>query len=530
MNPKSENNRSGLLKTKTLCLLAVLMANIITMPAFAQKSKSGPGNIRNEHALRNYLDQKNTLYEKLIITLGEEYWKYYANEASFELTKPKNDLALFFRDPEFNQLIMHWFGKLPAIKDTILSKEIFMWHNLLVASEITMDEGVRSLQTQIEDSVTQRMSSGDRSGWEAIDALTIRLLKLRNELSRKIGYRNFGDAALELSFMDTVAFFRYVRIIDSMTYEPYRKLVEEYKIQNNKQEFTLRDYYRLYMKYLQAAEITRVPSDSNRYFTIQTLAGIGIDYSKLPITTYIDKPLPPPAGGQGIAVRIPDDFRIVVIPDLPFSYRMHEVGHGLQAMFTSIKSPVLKGYEWLLGGLSPTFGEGMADVLREFVNNPEWLVHFRKVNPDSLKKWSETGKKYFPAYIRSFMVQFLTELEIYKNPNQDLSALENRINQTYLLVEKPVKRAAPLTDMMIISYPVYQHNYLFSEIIAWQVHDVLQKKFGDRYPFNFQTGEYLKEKLYRDGEYYFWQQRLKNATGKPLDVSGYMKVKMGITD
>jgi hypothetical protein len=496
-------------------------------PVLAGSPKSLGSATGDEKALRSYLDQKNAQYEKLIVSLGEQYWKYYANEPGYELKGPKNAVAMFFHDPSFTMSVNGWYRERQSIKDTLLAREIVVWHNLVVACGITLNEEVRTLQTRIEDSVTARMASGKKDDWDAIDSLTRRLMTLRNEYSVKAGFRDFGDASLDLSFMGAENFYRYVALIDSMTREPYRRLVEEYKSNNQGAEFTRRGFFRLFMQYLLATENDGVPADSNRYFMVRTLEGIGIDFSKLPITTFVEKPLPPPVGGQGIAVRIPDDFRIVVIPELPFSSRMHEVGHGLHAMYTEIKPSVLKGYEWLLGGLSPTFGEGMADVMRRFISNPEWMNRVKKIPADSVALWSERAKKYFPVYMRSFLAQFMVEMELYRDPGQDLSELQNRLYRKYLLIEKPFIRTEPLTDNMIISYPVYMHNYLFSEIIAWQVHDALQKRFGKDYPFNPATGDFLKEKLYRDGEYYPWQEKLKHATGRSLDVTGYLKAKMG---
>ncbi|MEI6456815.1 MAG: hypothetical protein WCO93_11055 [bacterium] len=517
-------------KLSPISIFLFLFSTSFFLSSQAQKGTITGTGVKDEKSLRAYLDQKNSLYEKLIVRLGEEYWKYYANEPGYELKGPKNDVALFFQDPDFTGVINHWYNERQSIKDTMLAREIFVWHNLVVACGITLNEEVRTLQTRIEDSVTARMTSGIKDRWESIDSLTMKLIRLRNGYSLKAGFRDFGDASLDLSFMNAGNFYRYVAIIDSMTLEPYRKLVEEYKKQKNTEEFTRRGFYSLFMKYLLATENDQVPADSNRYFMIRTLAGIGIDFSKLPITTFIDKPLPPPVGGQGIAVRIPDDFRIVVIPELPFSSRMHEIGHGLHAMFTTVEPSVLKGYEWLLGGLTPAYGEGMADVMRRFVSNPEWMMVCKKISADSIKIWSEQAKKYFPVYMRSFLAQFMVEMELYKDPGQNLEGLENKLYKKYLLIDKPFKRMGPLTDNMIISYPVYMHNYMFAEIIAWQVHNALAKKFGRDYPFKSATGEYLKEKLYRDGEYYYWQEKLKHATGRTLDVTGFLKAKMGMAE
>jgi len=495
---------------------------------FSQNNKNteNTGSILNEKELLQYLDQKEKAYESLMVTLGLNYWNYYAREGTYELKPIKALVAEFFSDPQFSSVLSEWGRKLPMVRDSLLKQRIFLWNNLHKASTITLNPEVMNLQSRIEDSISAMLAANIFTASPSLEKLTLSLIKLRNERACKLGYANFADASLDLSLMDTSFYYHSCRLIVSMTDSIYMELIKEYKEQKKINEYGLRDYFGLYQKYAASSYEAAITGDSSLFYIQKSLANIGIDYSSLPMKMFIEKELPPPVGGQGIAVRIPDDFRIVVVPNLPFSSRMHEMGHGLHGMLNTINAPVLKGYEWLLGGVTPIFSEGMAEVMAEFTRNPEWLEKYKHINPDSLKKNALANAKYFTAYVRYFLAQSMMELEIYKNPDQDLSALYNKVMMKYLLIEKPVKRPFQLTDNMIVSYPVYQHNYLFGEIVAWQVHRALRNKFGNNFVFHPQTGSFLKEKLYSDGEYYPWQQRMKRATGKELDVAGYVKNKL----
>jgi hypothetical protein len=117
----------------------------------------------------------------------------------------------------------------------------------------------------------------------------------------------------------------------------------------------------------------------------------------------------------------------------------------------------------------------------------------------------------------------MLEIEVYNKPDQDLVQLKYKLARKYLQIEKQSTRPLRLADNMFVSYPVYKQNYLFADIIAWQVHDFLKHKFGENYIFSPDLGQYLMEYLFEDGEYYNWQQRLIRATGKELDVTSYMK-------
>jgi Zn-dependent M32 family carboxypeptidase len=76
---------------------------------------------------------------------------------------------------------------------------------------------------------------------------------------------------------------------------------------------------------------------------------------------------------------------------------------------------------------------------------------------------------------------------------------------------------------MFVDYPCYMHNYLIAGIIGWQVHDTLKQKFGEGYAFNNNVGQFLIDNLYKNGMLNDWRGILKGATGKTLDVDGYLK-------
>ncbi len=80
-----------------------------------------------------------------------------------------------------------------------------------------------------------------------------------------------------------------------------------------------------------------------------------------------------------------------------------------------------------------------------------------------------------------------------------------------------------MASLIYVSYPIYIQNYVLADIISWQVHKTLEKKFGKDYPFNQDVSGFLKKNLWESGELYPWQTRLKKATGRILDVEGYLK-------
>ena len=59
-------------------------------------------------------------------------------------------------------------------------------------------------------------------------------------------------------------------------------------------------------------------------------------------------------------------------------------------------------------------------------------------------------------------------------------------------------------------------------IVNWQVHDYLKQKFGEDYVFNAEVSSWLKQNLSAMGHGIHWLDRLEKATGKRLDIEGWL--------
>lgn len=503
-------------------LKVIILLIVLLFPGFSS-SNYCQVNFTDVSNFHRYLDKKEQLYEKLICSLGKAYWNYYSNEGVPDLRETKQVLSDFFNDKEFTSSILKLSEQKSIVQDSMLKRRIEVWQKIIKAAAINFNSGIMKLQNEIEDRLVQMMNKSSKEEAEELERLTLKLIKMRNDKARESGYRNYAYTVLDLSEVDTVWFFNTIKILEEQTYHPYKNLVAEAKNLFATNEFSMQEFFILYSKYEQREELPAIKPDSMISIMRHSLKDIGIEYDELPITKFIDKELPPPAGGNAIEINIPKDIRIIVVPDLSFNGRMHELGHALQWIFTKNTNPVLKGYEWLLGASSPMFAEGMAEVESFFLKNPSWLEKYYKINKDSSNQQLNHAIKYLPAFIRFHLYNSMLEIEIYNNPDQDLVQLKHKLARKYLQIEKQSTRPLRLADNMFVSYPVYKQNYLFADIIAWQVHDFLKNKFGENYIFSPNLGQYLVEYLYEDGEYYNWQQRLIRATGKELDVTGYMK-------
>jgi hypothetical protein len=169
----------------------------------------------------------------------------------------------------------------------------------------------------------------------------------------------------------------------------------------------------------------------------------------------------------------------------------------------------------------------MADVGAKFVQNEEWKKKYAGATDEDLKTRNELLHTYEPTIMRQQLLGAIIELEMYKNPEQDLKALAKTIAKKILLLNKPMDPDF-LSGMyyVFVNYPLYLQNYLIGDAIGWQVHQTLESKFGKDYFLKGEVIGFLKKNLYEDGELYSWQVRLKRATGKELDVEAFLKERI----
>jgi len=471
--------------------------------------------------LVEFMDKKEVIYEDISIQMGTAYWNLYSDEAVADLDTPKQRYVELFTNDTLNDLIDEWYKKRYTLKDPVTKRRVEIWHNILTAAKVNYAEDNLKLQSELEFWLAEDDSIAGKPSQAEMKTMIIMLMQLRNEKARGLGYDNYGDLILDVTEIGSEWLQNFTETIAERTLEPYEKLIDEIKTAENKTEIDYADARSLMMKYYTNSITPDATGDSLRAVMKMITGNIGINYDDLPVR-FVENEMPPGVGGQGIAVQIPNDFRIALLPGSGLDTWMHELGHGLQAMHTAIESPILKEYEWSLGSGCGGYAEGMAEVSAKFARNQEWVQRLTTMSEAEIQEKIAATNAYLPAYFRIFLPTIIFEVEFYKNLDQDPDELRRQLTQEYLLLDSPPERVRPIVDMIYVSYPLYIQNYMIAEVLSWQVHAALEEKFGKEYVFNPAVGAFLKEHFYKNGELDPWQTRLKNATGKELDLDGYL--------
>jgi len=475
-----------------------------------------------ETGLKEYLDQQEEIFEQISVAMGTGYWNLYTGDSQADLKGPKQQFAVLFSNEDLISTLDTWYEKRDAIKDTVLKRRVELWYNTLIGAKVNLDEEILELTYQLENWLSESGLPESRPSPEELETMALKLMKLRNVKAKELGFSNYGEMVLEITGLGLEWFNSFVTTIDSATLKPYQNLISKIKAEQNKTDIELSDMRKLAFQYNIIRKGPEIDREKMPQLMKETVENIGIEFDTLPIQ-FEEREMPPGIGGQGFALHIPTDFRAVVTPGLSLGSRLHELGHGLQWMFTATEYPILKGYEWCLGNASATFAEGMAQTIAMLMENPEWIKKYTHLTEKELLDQKMQIEVTVPVFFRFLMTMFMFEVEFYKDLEQNPDDLIKTLNKKYLLIEEPLKQSKKLADMILVSYPLYIHNYLIADIISWQVHETLEDKFGKDYVFNKDVGEFLKKNLWETGELFPWQIRLRRATGKELDVKGYLE-------
>jgi len=484
----------------------------------------------NKNELITYLNELGSEYEKICIEMGEANWNVYSKEGEADQNAPKLKYSELLLNPDHLKIINTWIKKIDKNESPRLYRRLKVWKNVLTAAKVDMDPQIFRLENELESAITDYTHNIDgenvshlylrqfvsrkyknpldrekkiiecyKTMQEELEPKVLKLMRLRNNKSLKAGFKNYGELCLYMMGLiseDEKWFYNLIEKIDNKTLKPYENLIK-----NGLKRLNLAEVNESNIKLIVNSQINNLPrhrgyNPANAFdIAKQTILNIGFDLNNLPIRI-VEKDIP--YAGLGLAIKIPSDHRILVLPDRGnVGLYLHEIGHGLQAVHTQRTEPIFKGYEWCLGANTPCYQEGMANVAARFSNNDKWQIKYNHKSPERLKKEEENRKIIAPFLIRSQINNFMFELKLYENLDKDPQITAKELFEKWMLVKPDSDiRKYWATDIFPVAYPCYRQNYFISDIISWQVHKHLQKKYGETYIYNNNVSTWLKENLY----------------------------------
>ncbi|MGQ9780498.1 MAG: M2 family metallopeptidase [Bacillota bacterium] len=199
---------------------------------------------------------------------------------------------------------------------------------------------------------------------------------------------------------------------------------------------------------------------------------------------------------------------------------LHELGHAVYAKYHDPALP------FLLREAAHTFTtEAVAMMFERLTKSADWLHRQLGVAREEAAAAAGALRKHLRLaaliFIRWGLVMVYFEREMYRDPEQDLNRLWWELVRELQLITPPEGRDAPdyASKIHLGTAPVYYHNYLLGTLAASQIWAALRAigcsegLVGDR-----AAGDFLRERIFKVGARFHWNEMLRRATGKRLSA------------
>jgi peptidyl-dipeptidase A len=370
-----------------------------------------------------------------------------------------------------------------------------------------------------------------------------KLVRLRNESARRLGYENYYVMSLVLSEQSEDQLLRIFEELDVLTREPFVQLKAEldgelasrYGIEPE----DIRPWH-YHDPFFQEAPVTG-ELDLDRYYkgvdpveVARTFyASIGMDVDDIlsasdlyeregknphAFCTDIDR-----EGDIRILANMKDDnYWMETI--------LHELGHGVYDKYVDRSLPyLLRMYPHLC------LTEASAMYFGRLSQDPVWMQHALGLEKKDVEELTVAVRKSLRMkqliFARWCQTMFHFERALYRDPDQDLNALWWDIVERYQFITRPEGRDEPdwASKIHIVISPVYYHNYMLGELVASQLqHHVVTKVLngsGDHADIygKSEVGVFFVEQYYGPGNTKDWLSHIQRVTGEPLTARHFAR-------
>ena len=365
----------------------------------------------------------------------------------------------------------------------------------------------------------------------------IRLVKLRNQVAKNLGFENYHTMSLTIGEQDVDELDKIFAELYELTNEPFAALkaeLDEKLAANCGIEVSQLMPWHYHDPFFQETPMV-YDLDLDVYYKDKDIkelaagfyAGIGLDVESVLAKSdlYEREGKNPHAFCTDIDRE--GDVRILCNIKNNESWMettLHELGHAVYDKYHDPEVP------YLLREPAHAFTtEAIAMFFGRLSRNPAWMQQMLNLSDRQRQEIEKVSDKYMQLkqliFARWAMVMYQFEKQLYANPDQDLNSLWWRLVEKYQLVRKPEGRNTPdwAAKIHFAVAPCYYHNYMLGELLASQLHNhiVYQIMLRDSdenvgYVGHRKTGLFLTKEVFNVGSVYHWNEMIERATGEPL--------------
>ncbi len=461
------------------------------------------------------------------------------------------------------------------VKDRLLARQLTVLHNAYLANQIEPEllKQIVELGTQIEknfstfrgsidgrkvtdNEIKQILKDETDSGkrqqvWlaskqvgEAVAGDIVRLVRLRNQAARKLGFDNYHTMALATGEQDVKELDKIFAELYELTNEPFRK------VKADLDRILARTYgvapeklmpWHYHDPFFQETPMV-YDLDLDVYYEGKNIEKLAAEFYKgigLPVEAILahsDLYEKKGKNPHAFCTHIDREGDVRILCNIKsnetwMETTLHELGHGVYDKYLNYDAPYL-----LRSPAHPFTTEAIAMFFGRLSRNPAWMQQMLGLTDAQRAEIAKVSGKYMQLkqliFARWDMVMYTFEKELYANPDQDLNKLWWDLVEKYQLVNRPPDRTSPdwAAKIHFAVAPCYYHNYMLGELLASQLHHelttkVLKVKKGRdvSYVGQEKAGRFLREKVFEAGDLYNWNEMIDRATGEPLTAKYFVE-------
>ncbi|MDB4893766.1 MAG: hypothetical protein JWN15_28, partial [Firmicutes bacterium] len=411
-------------------------------------------------------------------------------------------------------------------------EQIFSNFRGTIDGEPVSENDVREVLVKSTDSEVRRKAwqASKQIGAEVSQKL-IELVKLRNSAARHLGFRNFYAMQLELSEIKHEDMFTLLDELKRLTDEPFARMKAQLDAEQARRfgiaPEAVRPWHYADPFFQEVPTSESVAIDP--FFADKSIADLSVrfyDTVGMDVRDIIARSDLYERAGKNQHAFCTDidregDIRVLcnIHPDGYWMATMlHELGHAVYDKYVDRELP------WLLrqpAHINST--EAIAMYFGRLTRDAHWLTAIAGVEASQAKRLAGAlqaeQSRAMLIFVRWVLVMVNFESRLYDNPDQDLNQLWWSLVQELQLITPPPELSGHewATKIHIATVPVYYHNYLIGEVTASHLQAHIARETGtEAVAGNEAVGRWLRERFFKSGALYKWNQLVEHATGESL--------------
>jgi peptidyl-dipeptidase A len=426
---------------------------------------------------------------------------------------------------------------------TEIEKNFSTFRGTIDGRKITDNEIKQILKSETDSTKRQQAWLAGKQVGEAVAGDIVRLVKLRNQAARKLGFNNYHTMALATGEQDVKELDKVFAELYELTNEPFRKVKADLDRLLARQSGVAPEKlmpWHYHDPFFQETPMV-YDLDLDVYYQGKNIEQLAAEFYKglgLPVEAILAKSDLYEREGKNphafcTHIDREGDVRILcnIKPNETWmETTLHELGHGVYDKYLDFQSP------YLLRSPAHAFTtEAIAMFFGRLSRNPAWMQQMLGLSDQQRAEIEKVSGRYAQLkqliFARWAMVMYGFEKELYANPDQDLNKLWWDLVEKYQFVNRPADRTSPdwAAKIHFAVAPCYYHNYMLGELLASQLHHelttrVLKVKKGQdiSYVGQKKAGQFLRTKVFEAGDVYSWNQMIDRATGEPLTAKYFV--------